>query len=161
MWADDPSARQIDAFRVAGGVNAARQSPFSQPYNPNREAPGWWDSFGAAAVRDNTILSGANDYVTRQGAEGDDTEMFDFNPYGYLQDTYEREDLEDVYPFILDGELNNARTEREVEAILADIREERARSETASANPFAGLHRGCHRRPHQLHPGRRSGPWAG
>lgn len=139
MWADDPSSGRTDALRAAGGAHSSRRTPFSRPFDPDRNDVSAFESFGAASGRDNSIISAINDRVIRGRADGSEEADPNFNPYGYLSDNYEDSDLFDVYEYILDGDLDNARSPQEVEGIIADIREERARSEAASANPVAGL----------------------
>lgn len=141
MWVADPSADETNDSRIVGGLTAPHQSIFVDPYDPTQEV-GWLDSLAASAMRENTITSLGGSMSHNTGATDQEIEQAHddgFNPYSYLRETYAESDLADVMPYIIDGELEETYSGRQVEAILADLRRELAQSRTAAANPGAAF----------------------
>lgn len=141
MWIADPSANEVNSVRLAGGYNAPRQSIFVDPYDPSQEV-GWFDSLAASFSRENVIATGVGKARNSTVATEDEINQAvreGFNPYSYLKETYSNEELQDVMPYILDGELEETFSARQVEAILSDLRTELDLQRRASANPSAAI----------------------
>lgn len=141
MWVADPSADELSQSRLMGGATAPRRSLFVDPYDPNQEV-GWLDSLWASAQRENTMTSyaGSQSFDTEaSNADINSGVMDGFNPYQYLMDTYQESDLTDIMPYILDGELEETFSPRQVEAIMADLRRELELQRQASQHPGAAF----------------------
>ena len=141
MWVANNSAAEVNALRLSGSINAPRQSIFIDPYDPTQEVT-WLESLAASFQRENTMVSAnaqANAGTGASDAEIERAHVRDWNPYTYLRNTYEEADLQDVMPYILSGELEETYSDRQVEAILADLRRELELQRRAAENPGAAL----------------------
>ena len=140
----DQTAQATLETGVLGGSNAPRTSAFDDPFNQNDEATRF-ESLVNSAVRENSLLSLSTNVL--EGSRGVSREEWQhgtsesFNPYTYFREQYMEngDEIDDLLPYIHDGEIDNLQSARQVDLVLRDLRRELQVSRKAAHNPGAAI----------------------
>jgi hypothetical protein len=119
MKVDYPTPDSTLGTVLQGAAAMPRRSLKDDPFEASKEY-GFWDAFGAAFFRENELIAAYNRFVGGDGAAYRKGKT-DHNPYRYLSESYDKETLDKLLPFIDDGEFEESPSAETTRAIAEDI----------------------------------------
>lgn len=141
MWVETPNPDQVLHSVDVGESYLPRQSVVSNPFDASADT-GFFDSFGAAFLRENVVTSALHDFTAGDHATAQDIQQGraeNFNPYAFLKKSYPPEVLQQLAPAINKGEFEGAVSERLTKAVVDDLLYEADLQRKMDASPTGAL----------------------